>query len=292
MVASVRAWACLAATVVLLAPSLPRVSCLPQELNKPQRNSPRALYNPYVSRDTPLASLVETFADNELGKGHIFDLDQTLTPDTKPSVPSPPKFNIHTFTFNEKNVRKPGDIFSLLADVKEKESEAAKPSDGAAAEDEAIKVAGVEAVNTLGKRILMATRDFQDFMGVVQRMKKKVEAKMNNSTNTKNSNKKISLASLTSLPSTLTANISSLVSLLLDAQQLDEIRTAGLTAKTEDEFLDHLTSVLIGGETRGTALTLDPVTIIALLTLGRSQRGREGGKGEGEQRPGFKLGWT
>lgn len=287
MVASVRAWACLAAAVVLAV--APRGSCLPPEIIKPARDSPRALYHPYTSRDTPLASLVETFAQNDLGKGHIFDFDQTLTSDTKPSVPEPPKFNIHTFTFNEKNVRKPGDIFSLLADVKSgaedegaktvsvnQKPEASKPSDE---EEVMVKVPGVEVVNAFGKKILMATKDFQDFMGVVQRMKKKVEAKMN-TTDHKNSEKnssKISLASLSSLPSTLTANVSSLVSLLLDTKQLDEIRTAGLTAQTEDEFLDHLTSVLIGGETRSTALTLDPVTIIALLTLGRSRGGGEGG---------------
>lgn len=281
MVASVRAWACLAVVVMVVV--VPRASCLPPALNKPARDSPRALYHSYTPRDTPLASLVETFAQNDLGKGHIFDLDQTLTSDMKPSVPEPPKFNIHTFTFNEKNVRKPGDIFSLLADVKggeedegvkkvttKQKPEVQKPSDE---EDEVtIKVPGVEVVNTFGKKILMATQDFQDFMGVVQRMKKKVEDKMN-TTDNKNSNKKISLTSLTSLPSTLTANVSTLVSLLLDSKQLDEIRTAGLTAQTEDEFLDHLTSVLIGGETRGTALTLDPVTIIALLTLGRSRGG-------------------
>ena len=261
-------WACLAVVLVLvIAPA----SSLPQNLPIPLRNSPRALLSrPYRPQNTQLASLVETFAQNDIGKGHMFDLDlpNTSDLDAMPSLPSPPKFNINTFTFNEKNVRKPGDIFSLLADVKgdvttnepetKQENEASKPN--SEPEEPLIKIPGIEVVNTFGKKILMATKDFQNLMSVVQRMKKKVDAKLGNTTTP------------VTFASPLSANVSNLVSLLLDSSRLQEIRTAGLTAKTEDEFLDQLTSVLIGGETRGTALTLDPVTIIALLTLGRSKK--------------------
>ncbi|KAG7168776.1 hypothetical protein Hamer_G021793, partial [Homarus americanus] len=61
---------------------------------------------------------------------------------------------------------------------------------------------------------------------------------------------------------------SSLVDLFLDPVNLEKIKDAGLTAENEEEFLDHFLTVLTGEETRqGTALTLDPVTIISLLTL-------------------------
>lgn len=288
-----------------------QVTPFPQDLPVPLRDSPRALLSrPYRPQSTQLASLVESFAQNDIGKGYMFDMNlpDTSELDKMPSLPTPPKFNINTFTFNEKNVRTPGDIFSLLADVNgamneastkktqtsnsgesktKQKSEASKlESDvsaavtkktgasssseakmkqkpeasklGSESSDPIIKIPGVEVVNTFGKKILMATQDFQNLMGVVQKMTKKVEAKLGNNS------KPLSFSS------PLNTNVSSLVSLLLDSSRLEEIRTAGLTAKTEDEFLDHLTSVLIGEETRGTALTLDPVTIIALLTLGTS----------------------
>ncbi|MPC81511.1 hypothetical protein E2C01_076132 [Portunus trituberculatus] len=285
-----------------------QVTPFPQDIPVPLRDSPRALLSrPYRPQNTHLASLVESFAQNDIGKGYMFDLNlpDTSELDKMPPLPTPPKFNINTFTFNEKNIRTPGDIFSLLADVNDAMNEKSKrtqtsnsaetktkqKSEASKLESDAneavtkksvvsssseakmkqkteaskvgseseplIKIPGVEVVNTFGKKILMATQDFQNLMGVVQRMTKKVEAKLGNKTEP------------LSFSAPLNTNVSSLVSLLLDSSRLEEIRTAGLTAKTEDEFLDHLTSVLIGEETRGTALTLDPVTIIALLTLGR-----------------------
>ncbi|KAK8378331.1 hypothetical protein O3P69_011074 [Scylla paramamosain] len=300
---------CVTCVAVVALICITQVTPFPQDFPVPLRDSPRALLSrPYRPQNIQLASLVESFAQNDIGKGYMFDfnLPDTSELDKMPPLPSPPKFNINTFTFNEKNVRTPGDIFSLLADVNgakneastkkaqtstsgefktKQKSEASKLesesiSDGATKKtaasssseaktkqkteasklgsetsDPVIKIPGVEVVNTFGKKILMATQDFQNLMGVVQRMTKKVEAKLGNNT------KPLSFSS------PLNTNVSSLVSLLLDSSRLEEIRTAGLTAKTEDEFLDHLTSVLIGEETRGTALTLDPVTIIALLTL-------------------------
>lgn len=194
------------------------------------------------------------------------------------SPPPPPQFNIDTFTFNEENVRKTDDIFSLLADVdgsrqttkvnkySQKESKTGVPSSYKPSST-SIKVPGVGAANSFGKNILLAAKNLEELLKVVQKMKKKVDKKMGNST----ASEPLSFPSLP-WPSSFNES-SAMIGLLLDPERLQGIQRAALDSSTEDEFLDHLTEVLTGTETRsGSALTLDPVTIIALLTLGNVDR--------------------
>ncbi|XP_071535245.1 uncharacterized protein [Panulirus ornatus] len=216
---------------------------------------------------------------HEYEKSHEADLFANLpktsatgassyTPDS-----SPPKFDINTFTFNQENIRKADDIFSLLADVegikhtKSDKYSHIKPQDVASTKKKPLStstsIPGVSIANDLSKTILQATKDMDNLFSVVRRMKKKVYAKLG-------SNSSMLHTSSSSSSSSFSSNSSSaLVDLLLNASELQEIQTAVLTSKSEEEFLDHLTSVLMGAETRGggSALTLDPVTIIALLTL-------------------------
>ncbi|XP_018026250.1 uncharacterized protein LOC108681700 [Hyalella azteca] len=60
----------------------------------------------------------------------------------------------------------------------------------------------------------------------------------------------------------------SLVSLILNPRSFDELVEVGRSAHSEDEVLEGLASVVLKAEGRyGSSLTLDPVTVIALLTL-------------------------
>lgn len=71
-----------------------------------------------------------------------------------------------------------------------------------------------------------------------------------------------------------------LLNVILDPPSIEKMIEVGQTAENEDEILTGLTAILLGSEARssgygssgygGTALTLDPVTIIALLTLGKN----------------------
>ncbi|KAG7168777.1 hypothetical protein Hamer_G021794, partial [Homarus americanus] len=94
-------------------------------------------------------------------------------------------FNIDTFTFNENNQRKTGDIFSLLADV-----ENTKPAqtDRDSQTEQRVTSSGADEVgptttnlpeasvaNILGKNILLATKDMEDLLSLDQRMKKTLE---------------------------------------------------------------------------------------------------------------------
>lgn len=222
------------------------------------------------SQDAHLASLVDIYSQGNGG-----ETNEVVNVRTNTKIPPPPKFDINTFTFNKKNIRKPGDIFSLLADVEdspptkpEKMSLSKQKEEAPSTTDKSTinkmssgatqsKNPGVGLVNSFGKSTLLAVKDLESLLSVIQRMRKKVESQVGNSTST-------------SVPALSTDSAALLMNLLLNTTKLEEIRTATLTSKSDDEFLDHLTSVLSGAETRsGSALTLDPVTIIALLTLGR-----------------------
>ncbi|KAF2367432.1 hypothetical protein FHG87_001814 [Trinorchestia longiramus] len=60
-----------------------------------------------------------------------------------------------------------------------------------------------------------------------------------------------------------------LLDLVLSPRSLDELIEVGRSVQSEDEVLRGLTSVMLRSEKRsgGSSLTLDPVTVIALLTL-------------------------
>lgn len=199
--------------------------------------------------------------------GGVGEGDKAPPPTASTAVPARKdaqhvNFNIDTFTFNQHNTRRVDDIFSLLADI-EDDPRPATPSEEPqkAAKDDARTEApqpvdetdDLAVTNAIGKGVLQAAKNMEGVLKVINRMRARVEDKSNSS-----------LAELSASNSS-----ASVVDVLLDVPTLEGIRTAGLTAKSEAEFLDHLTSVLLGAEDRQqSALTLDPVTIIALLTLG------------------------
>ena len=60
------------------------------------------------------------------------------------------------------------------------------------------------------------------------------------------------------------------LSVVLDPNSLEEVVAVSRSAKTEDEAINGLMEVILGVQSRqGSSLTLDPVTIIAILTLGK-----------------------
>lgn len=200
--------------------------------------------------------------------GAVGDGDRAPSPPAISGVPASPdsqrvNFNIDTFTFNQHNTRRVDDIFSLLADI-EDDPRPATPSEEPqeAADDPRTEDPQPEeetddlaVTNAIGKGVLQAAKNMEGVLKVIRKMKSRVEDRSN--------------SSLAELSASNTS--ASLVDVLLDVPTLEGIRTAGLTAESEAEFLDHLTSVLLGAEDRQqSALTLDPVTIIALLTLGTS----------------------
>ncbi|KAK3872952.1 hypothetical protein Pcinc_021976 [Petrolisthes cinctipes] len=265
-----------AAVVVVLGLITGQASSIPRDTRRHYQPASRALQDTIplhklFSQDAHLASLVDIYSHGAGGDTNEVDDERT---NFATKIPPPPKFDINTFTFNKKNFRKSGDIFSLLADVEdsvptkpEKLSISKQKDDIRSSTDKSsinVKIYDttesknpvVNIANSLGKNSLVAVKDLENLMSVIQQMKKKVQAKMGNST------------SSTSVPVLSTDTASILMNLLLNTTKLEEIRTATLTSKSDDEFLSHLTTVLAGAETRsGSALTLDPVTIIALLTL-------------------------
>ncbi|XP_042892671.1 uncharacterized protein LOC122266850 [Penaeus japonicus] len=189
--------------------------------------------------------------------------DKVIPETTSTKVPARADFNIDTFTFNQDNTRRVDDIFSLLADIEDDERPAMTQDEPQKAPDsmrndepqpetEATETDELAVTNAIGKGVLQAAKNMEGVLKVIQKMKARVEGQSNST-----------LAQLSASNSS-----ASLVDVLLDVPTLEGIRTAGLTAQSEAEFLDHLTSVLLGAEDRQqSALTLDPVTIIALLTL-------------------------
>ncbi|XP_053646037.2 uncharacterized protein [Cherax quadricarinatus] len=286
-----------------------------------ERNQPR--------QSQALFSRVNTNDDDDRSENSRSASNRRASPKLqKPSQP----FSIDTFTFNEANVRRTDDIFSLLADIDGPEAgikEEGQKTDSTRGEESgptSSGIPGIKAANVLGKNILLATKDLEGLLSVVQKMKRKLEERVetkkkassssvksasespssensfSSSSSTSPSVHRFSFPSKFESPSindlssdndpnnlleSSSSSVSSfsdsssndssssslkspsaLMSLLLDTSTLEKIRTAGLTSETEEEFLDHMLEVLTGEETRqGTALTLDPVTIIALLTL-------------------------
>lgn len=199
--------------------------------------------------------------------GGVGEGDKAPPPTASTAVPARKdaqrvNFNIDTFTFNQHNTRRVDDIFSLLADIEddprpatpsEEPQKAAKADARTEAPQPVDETDDLAVTNAIGKGVLQAAKNMEGVLKVINRMRARVEDKSNSS-----------LAELSASNSS-----ASVVDVLLDVPTLEGIRTAGLTAKSEAEFLDHLTSVLLGAEDRQqSALTLDPVTIIALLTLG------------------------
>ncbi|XP_068225881.1 uncharacterized protein [Palaemon carinicauda] len=173
-------------------------------------------------------------------------------------------FNLDTFTFNRNNTRRRDDIFSALADVETEEDENLRinsipnnrnPSKSQDSEDHG-------TANDSSKKILHVVKSIENVLSTMSFMKGLYHSK------------KASLTSSSSTPpstshptSNETSSASSILDVLLDVPMLEGLRTVGLTARTERDFLDHMASVLVGAEQRSSALTLDPVTVIALLTL-------------------------
>ncbi|XP_047471192.1 uncharacterized protein LOC125026657 [Penaeus chinensis] len=197
--------------------------------------------------------------------GDVGEGDEASSPTASNGVPARSdsqrvNFNIDTFTFNQHNTRRVDDIFSLLADIEDdprpvvSSEEPQKAADDTRTEDlqPEEETDDLAVTNAIGKGVLQAAKNMEGVLKVIQKMKSRVEGQSN--------------SSLAELSASNTS--ASLVDVLLDVPTLEGIRTAGLTAESEAEFLDHLTSVLLGAEQRQqSALTLDPVTIIALLTL-------------------------
>ncbi|KAK7085053.1 hypothetical protein SK128_009722 [Halocaridina rubra] len=164
-------------------------------------------------------------------------------------------FNLDTFTFNRNNTRRVDDIFSVLSDVSiHHPPNAIEPKENL--EDNQIP-SRVEShpTNDFTKKILLAVKNVENVLSTMSFMKGLYQRK------------KQDLKPQNSNSSATAAAIDSVLDLFLDVPSLEGIRTAGLTATSEEEFLDHLSSVLLGAESRSSALTLDPVTVIALLTL-------------------------
>ncbi|XP_064080783.1 uncharacterized protein LOC135197693 [Macrobrachium nipponense] len=177
-------------------------------------------------------------------------------------------FNLDTFTFNRNNTRRRDDIFSALADV-----EVDLPEESETAEDEHLRVNTISGnrippksqegddhrtANDFTKKILSVVKNVENVLSTMSFMK--------NLYHTKKAGMSLLSSSSSSSLSTPTET-SSILDVLLDVPLLESLRTVGLTARTERDFLDHMASVLVGAESRSSTLTLDPVTVIALLTL-------------------------
>ncbi|XP_066959400.1 uncharacterized protein [Macrobrachium rosenbergii] len=181
-------------------------------------------------------------------------------------------FNLDTFTFNRNNTRRRDDIFSALADV-----EVDLPEELETAEDEHMRINTISenripsksqegedhgTANDFTKKILYVVKNVENVLSTMSFMKnlyhtKKASMAMLSPPSSSSPSPSLSTPSVTS----------SILDVLLDVPLLESLRTVGLTARTERDFLDHMASVLVGAESRSSTLTLDPVTVIALLTL-------------------------
>ncbi|CAL4150987.1 unnamed protein product, partial [Meganyctiphanes norvegica] len=117
-----------------------------------------------------------------------------------------------------------------------------------------------EKVNLIGQDVLERLKQAEDLLLMAQKIQLLYETRKELKTGTTHPDPH--------------GNYSSVVDLALDTPTLQNILEVTAMELPEDEMLEALTDVITGAETRGgggygggSALTLDPVTIISLLTL-------------------------
>ena len=121
----------------------------------------------------------------------------------------------------------------------------------------------VDLINTFSKKVLTMSHELEDLASTITKvrnlyMDKKAHAGIKNSIDSQQE----------TLPDSESS--SAMLDVFLEPSTLERMWGASVKATNEDQLLDELTTVIIGAESReGSALTLDPVTIIALLTLGK-----------------------